>query len=246
MTATTTLSRELKLAIFAGCMISFISFGFSASFSVFLRPMSIELDWGREVFSLSLAIQALMWGITQPLAGMYADKHGSSRVLAFGAVLVALGFALRGVFDDPTLFIQTGFIVGVGTGACSFPVVIVALGKVVQPAQRSFIMGLGTAAASAGMFAGAPIATTLIGLMGWGVSIFFLAFSFVLILPLLILLHVCRRHLRAVAWQTTHGVRSKSPFQIDPTPCCFSAFSSVDFTFSLFKPTCPPILSTKG
>ena len=74
---------------------------------------------------------------------MYADKHGSSRVLAFGAVVAALGFALRGVFDDPTLFILTGFIVGVGTGACSFPVVIVALGKVVQPAQRSFIMGLG-------------------------------------------------------------------------------------------------------
>lgn len=186
MTATTTLSRELKLAIFAGCMISFISFGFSASFSVFLRPMSIELGWGREVFSLSLAIQALMWGITQPLAGMYADKHGSSRVLAFGAVVAALGFALRGVFDDQTLFILTGFIVGVGTGACSFPVVIVALGKVVQPALRSFIMGLGTAAASAGMFAGAPIATTLIGWMGWSVSIFFLAFSFVLILPLLI------------------------------------------------------------
>ena len=44
MTATTTLSRELKLAIFAGCMISFSSFGFSASFSVFLRPMSNELD----------------------------------------------------------------------------------------------------------------------------------------------------------------------------------------------------------
>ena len=186
MTATTTLSRELKLAIFAGCMISFISFGFSASFSVFLRPMSIELGWGREVFSLSLAIQALMWGITQPLAGMYADKHGSSRVLAFGAVVAALGFALRGVFDDQTLFILTGFIVGVSTGACSFPVVIVALGKVVQPALRSFIMGLGTAAASAGMFAGAPIATTLIGWMGWSVSIFFLAFSFVLILPLLI------------------------------------------------------------
>jgi hypothetical protein len=52
-------------AIIAGCVISFVSFGFSASFSVFLRPMSADLGWGREVFSLSLAIQALMWGITQ-------------------------------------------------------------------------------------------------------------------------------------------------------------------------------------
>jgi len=172
-------------AIIAGCIISFVSFGFSASFSVFLRPMSADLGWGREVFSLSLAIQALMWGITQPIAGAYADKHGSTRVLAFGAIFAALGFALRGIFLDETLFILTGFIVGIGTGACSFPVVIVALGKVVEAKQRSFIMGLGTAAASAGMFAGAPIATVLIGTIGWGIAIFLVASSFLIILPLL-------------------------------------------------------------
>ena len=173
-------------AIIAGCVISFVSFGFAASFSVFLRPMSADLGWGREVFSLSLAIQALMWGVTQPLAGAYADKHGSTQVLAFGAVFAALGFALRGLLFDETMFILTGFIVGIGTGACSFPVVIVALGKVVEAKQRSFILGLGTAAASAGMFAGAPIATTLIGTIGWGVAIFFVAASFLIILPLLI------------------------------------------------------------
>ncbi len=173
-------------AIIAGCVISFVSFGFSASFSVFLRPMSADLGWGREIFSLSLAIQALIWGVTQPLAGAYADKHGSTQVLAFGAVFAALGFALRGILLDETMFILTGFIVGIGTGACSFPVVIVALGKVVEAKQRSFILGLGTAAASAGMFAGAPIATTLIGTIGWGVAIFFVAASFLIILPLLI------------------------------------------------------------
>ena len=176
----------IHYAIIAGCVISFVSFGFSASFSVFLRPMSADLGWGREIFSLSLAIQALMWGVTQPLAGAYADKHGSTQVLAFGAVFAALGFALRGILLDETMFILTGFIVGIGTGACSFPVVIVALGKVVEAKQRSFILGLGTAAASAGMFAGAPIATTLIGTIGWGVAIFFVAASFLIILPLLI------------------------------------------------------------
>ena len=181
-----TFEPAILYAIIAGCVISFVSFGFSASFSVFLRPMSADLGWGREIFSLSLAIQALMWGVTQPLAGAYADKHGSTQVLAFGAVFAALGFALRGLLFDETMFILTGFIVGIGTGACSFPVVIVALGKVVEARQRSFILGLGTAAASAGMFAGAPIATTLIGTIGWGVAIFFVAASFLIILPLLI------------------------------------------------------------
>ena len=181
-----TFEPAILYAIIAGCVISFVSFGFSASFSVFLRPMSADLGWGREIFSLSLAIQALMWGVTQPLAGAYADKHGSTQVLAFGAIFAALGFALRGLLFDETMFILTGFIVGIGTGACSFPVVIVALGKVVEAKQRSFILGLGTAAASAGMFAGAPIATTLIGTIGWGIAIFFVAASFLIILPLLI------------------------------------------------------------
>ena len=92
------LKPAIQHAIIAGCIISFISFGFSASFSVFLRPMSVDLGWGREVFSLSLAIQVLMWGVAQPLAGAYADKHGPTQVLAFGAIFAALGFALRGIF----------------------------------------------------------------------------------------------------------------------------------------------------
>ena len=116
------IKKSFKPAIFhsviAGCIVSFVSFGFSASFSVFLWPMSADLGWGREVFSLSLAIQVLMWGVTQPLAGAYADKHGSTRVLAFGAIFAALGFGLRGVLFDETMFVLTGFIVGIGTGAC--------------------------------------------------------------------------------------------------------------------------------
>ena len=179
------LKPAIQHAIIAGCIISFISFGFSASFSVFLRPMSVDLGWGREVFSLSLAIQVLMWGVAQPLAGAYADKHGPTQVLAFGAIFAALGFALRGILLDKTMFILTGFIVGIGTGACSFPVVIVALGKVVRAKQRSFILVLGTAAASAGMFAGAPIATILMDKIGWGAAILIVAASFLVILPLL-------------------------------------------------------------
>jgi len=173
-------------AIIAGCAVAFIGFGFAATFGVFLRPMSQELGWGREVFSLSIAIQALFWGITQPVAGMVADRFGSARVLAFGAIASAIGFYIRGTVIDPDVFVASGVIVGIGTGACSFPVVIVALGKVVSAARRSFVMGLGTAAASAGMFVAAPVSNALIGAFGWQTSILMIAASFLLILPLLV------------------------------------------------------------
>ena len=178
-------TAPVRAAIIAGCLVAFVSFGFAATFGVFLRPMSQDLGWGREVFSLSMAIQALCWGVTQPLAGMVADRYGTARVLAFGAIVSALGFFLRGAVIDPTVFVASGVIVGIGTGACSFPVVIIALGKVVDTSRRSFVLGLGTAAASTGMFIAAPLSSTLLAAFGWQVSIFVIAASFLLILPAL-------------------------------------------------------------
>ena len=179
-------SNTVFPAIVAGCFIAFVSFGFSATFGVFMRPMSAELGWGREIFGLSMAIQALSWGLTQPFAGMVADRFGTARVLAFGAIAAALGFALRGAVLDPAVFVASGVIVGIGTGACSFPVVVGALGKIVTAERRSFILGLGTAAASTGMFVAAPASLILMDAIGWQSSILVIAASFLLVLPVLV------------------------------------------------------------
>ena len=173
-------------AIVAGCIVSFIGFGFAASFGIFLQPMSSDLQWPREVFSLSIAIQALCWGFAQPLAGMVADRYGAARVLAFGAVTSALGFFIRGDVTDPAIFVISGVIVGIGTGACSFPVVIIALGKIVSARQRSLVMGLGTAAASTGMLVAAPMSQLLLQAGGWQFAINVMAGGFLLILPFLV------------------------------------------------------------
>ncbi|MCP4297712.1 MAG: MFS transporter [Proteobacteria bacterium] len=117
---------------------------------------------------------------------MVADRHGTAWVLAFGAIISALGFYLRGSLIDPTVFIASGVIVGIGTGACSFPVVIVALGKIISLEKRSFILGLGTAAASTGMFVAAPLSTFLMKKIGWQSSILVIAACFLFIIPPLI------------------------------------------------------------
>ncbi|MEO0829510.1 MAG: MFS transporter [Pseudomonadota bacterium] len=179
-------SKHLNAAIFAGCVVAFLSFGFAATFGVFLKPMSADLGWGRETFSLSVALQLLTWGFAQPIAGAIADRYGTARVLGFGAVCAGVGFLFRGLVTDPTLFVLTGLLVGAGTGAASFPIVIGALGKIVSPERRSFILGLGTAAASLGMFVAAPAAVTMIGATGWQTALLIIGCSFALILPFLV------------------------------------------------------------
>ena len=59
-----------------GCLIGVLSYGPRSGLGFFLSPMSTEYSWGRDVFGLALAIQMLLWGAAQPIAGAIADRFG--------------------------------------------------------------------------------------------------------------------------------------------------------------------------
>ena len=73
------------------------------------------LHFGRETFALAMAVQNLTWGATQPFAGMLADKYGTGRVAASGALLYAVGLACMSYASTPTtLILSAGLLVGIG------------------------------------------------------------------------------------------------------------------------------------
>jgi len=236
----------LNAAILAGCLIAFLSFGFSATFGVFLQPMSADLGWGREIFSLSVAIQLLSWGFTQPFAGMAADRYGTARVLAFGALMSALGFFLRGWIVTPEVFIASGVVVGMGTGACSFPVVIAALGKVVDDKQRSFVMGLGTAAASFGMFAAAHASNAMIAAYGWQFSITLISISFLAIFPFLIFIARVSKPTAPSGQPGALGAAIKSAFTDRSFVCLFLGFFVCGFHVAFIGTHLPAYIDDLG
>lgn len=237
---------QLNVAIFAGCMVAFLGFGFAATFGVFLAPMSADLGWGREVFSLSVAIQALAWGFSQPVAGAIADRFGTARVLAFGAVFAGVGFALRGMVTDPVLFVLTGVLVGIGTGAASFPIVIGALGKIVTPQRRSFILGLGTAAASLGMFVAAPAATTMIGGIGWQTALIVIGASFALILPFLIFIARVSKPTASGSSASDFGHALGTAFRDRSYLCLFFGFFVCGFHVAFIQTHMPAYVVDSG
>ena len=177
--------RTPIVVVICGCLIAMIAFGPRSSLGFFLTPMSQEHHWGRDVFSIALAIQNLLWGIGQPFAGGIADRFGATRVMIFGAVCYAAGLALMAHATTPGMLnISAGVLIGLGLSGCSFNLVIGAFGKLLPEAWRSLAFGAGTAAGSFGQFLYSPIGVALMDKYGWQTAITIFAGVTMLILPL--------------------------------------------------------------
>jgi MFS family permease len=184
--------RTPAIILICGSLIAMLSFGPRSSFGFFLTPMSSANGWGREVFALAFAVQNLLWGIGQPIAGAIADRFGTARVLCIGLLLYAAGLALMTLSSTPVLLnITSGMLIGFGLSGCSFNIVLSAFGKLLKPEWRGLALGLGTAAGSFGQFLFAPFGVALIDSYGWqaallvfgGLLLFGVPLAFALMTP---------------------------------------------------------------
>jgi MFS family permease len=177
--------RTPLVVVTCGCLIAMISFGPRSSLGFFLTPLSQANHWDREVFSVALAIQNLLWGIGQPFAGGIADRFGSTRVLAIGAACYALGLVLMAHSTTPALLnLSAGALIGLGLSGCSFNLVLGAFGKLLPTEWRSLAFGAGTAAGSFGQFLYSPVGVALMEQFGWQTALVIFAAVTMLILPL--------------------------------------------------------------
>jgi len=177
--------RTPLVVLVAGCLLALLSFGIRASFGLFLSPMSDEFGWGREVFAIAIAVQNLLWGLAQPVAGAVADRYGSGRVLTVGALLYAAGlFLMSGAATPGLLMLSTGILVGVGVAGASFAIVLAAFARLVPEDKRSWALGLGTAAGSAGQFFVVPLGQAFISAYGWSTALTLLGFMALVMVPL--------------------------------------------------------------
>lgn len=168
--------RTPAVVVGCGCAIALLTFGIRSSLGLFTAPISEAHGWSREVFALAIALQNLLWGAGQPFAGALADRFGSARVLAIGGALYALGVALMAVADTPlAMHLTAGVLIGLGLAGGSFTIVMAALVRRVPPEQRSWAMGIATAAGSLGQFLLAPLGQAFILAYGWQTALLLLA-----------------------------------------------------------------------
>ncbi|MEO1019722.1 MAG: MFS transporter [Pseudomonadota bacterium] len=166
-------------------LIALITFGARSGFGLFLEPMSSTFGWGREVFALAIAVQNIMWGVGQPIAGAIADRYGVVRVLIVGSLIYAAGLVLMSMSTTPAMLtISAGFFIGVGGAGASFGLVMAAVGRLLPDERRSWAFGVIVAANSLGQFLMVPLGQAFIFAYGWSTALVLIGGLVLFVIPL--------------------------------------------------------------
>ena len=177
------------ILVLAGGVLMGAALGVRHVQGLFLTPITLAHGWSREAVGFALALQNLLWGLAQPLTGMVADRFGSARVMAAGALTYAAGLLLMahaGTLGTYTL--GAGLFVGIALSGTAFGTIYGALSRLVDPHRRSWALGAAGAIGGLGQFCMVPLAQGLISRAGWGAALVALAVLMTLLAPLAVCL----------------------------------------------------------
>ena len=177
--------RTPTVVLICGALVMTLAMGVRHGFGLFLQPMTLAHGWGRETFAFALAMQNLLWGVTQPFTGLIADRYGAGKVLIVGTVLYVLGLLGMAWTTSGTGFALTaGVLIGIGLSGTTFSIVYGVIGRITPPEKRSMALGLAGAGGSFGQFALLPISQSLLSSFGWMEALLILAAVAALMAPL--------------------------------------------------------------
>ncbi len=164
-------SRYWIILIGAATMLT-LAMGMRQSLGLFQPHIIKDLRISAADFSFAIALQNIIWGITQPFVGMMVDKYGARPIAVTGAFIYALGLIIAlNAQSALVLTLGIGVCVGLALSCCASNVAMSVTSRTVSAAKRSFAMGAVSAAGSLGLMLASPLAQGLISSRGWQAGI---------------------------------------------------------------------------
>jgi MFS family permease len=174
----------LWLVLLAAAGTFSLTMGARQSMGLFLNTLNPHTGLGLASISLAFAFGQLWWGLTQPFAGMVADRVGAGRVLVTGVVLIAIGTAMVPFMTTTAgLVLAIGVLAAGGAGMAGPAVLMAATTRLVPAEKRGMASGIVNAGGSFGQFLFAPLAQAITTAASWVVALQSLAVITLLALP---------------------------------------------------------------
>lgn len=165
--------REARDPSYAWVVVAVLFLGQAAALGVrgaiglLVKPWETEFGWERAAISLTASVGFVVYGVTQALAGRWADGIGP-RVI-FAGSLAVLGVGTAAIGSIVTLwqaYLVFGVLVMVGVGGASSPTSAVAIARWFRH-RRGLALGIVAAGGAAGQFVLLPVLAAFVQAVGW-------------------------------------------------------------------------------
>lgn len=153
----------------AAFFILLVTYGTSAAFGVFFKPMSIELGWTRAMTSGAFTLSMLISGLVGIAVGGLTDKLGPRLVMTICGFFAGLGYILMSLTNVIwQLYLFFGVIRGIGMSGSW-----IALSSTVArwfTKRRSMMTGIVLSGTGIGILITPPVTSWLISVYDWRIS----------------------------------------------------------------------------
>ena len=142
--------RQTRLILIGAALLLSLGMGIRQSFGLFLTPVTRELALTAADFTLAVAVQNIVWGISQAPVGAIADRFGLRVTMVAGAAIYVVGLAVMAAAAGVAALIVSGVLIGVALSCIASSLAMTAAARAVSEQRRSQTLGLVAAAGSLG------------------------------------------------------------------------------------------------
>ena len=144
------MSKTARWVLIGAALMMALSMGIRQSLSLFLTPVTHDLALTAAEFTLSIAVQNAVWGISQAPVSMLADKYGMRPMMVSGALIYLLGVVTMGLATGSASLVLSGCFIGVAMACTASSLAMTAAARAVPEHKRSMTLGIVAAVGSMG------------------------------------------------------------------------------------------------
>ncbi len=170
--------RQTRMILIGAAVLLSLGMGIRQSFGLFLTPVTRDLALTAADFTLAVAVQNIVWGISQAPVGAIADRFGLRATMMAGAAIYVVGLAVMAAAQGTPALIVSGGLIGVALSCVASSLAMTAVARAVSDERRSQTLGVVAAAGSLGTLL-VPLATqALLARQIWQIgALFFLVLA---------------------------------------------------------------------
>lgn len=144
-----------------------VALGVRGSIGLLVKPWEADFGWERAAISLTASVGFVVYGLTQALAGRWADRIGPRVIFAGSLAVLGVGTAAIGAIVTLwQAYAVFGILVMVGVGGASSPTSAVAIARWFTRRQ-GLALGIVAAGGAAGQFVLLPVMAAAVQAVGW-------------------------------------------------------------------------------